>query len=334
MYPKDVNRITPRNYSFNLSLSKNMKLSIIIPVHNEEKNIPIQEENIRKFLKGKIEYETIWVDDGSKDSTSKVLKEICTKYPENKAIILMRNIGQSGALMAGLDAAQGEYVGILDGDNQNDPEFLPMIKKLEEENLDAVVGWRKNRWQGNLIRRIPSLLANKFIQSSFKEVNVHDTGCPVKVIKASIAKNIRLYGELHRFLTYIISSYGARIGEVVVNHRERTSGKSHYGISRTFKVFFDVINLRFLALRKKTPLIVAGPFALFFYMIGALSIVYLVIAKILLQIDITGDPFFIIGMMSFIMGTQFIALGLLGELIIRSYYESGDRKTYAIREKY
>lgn len=312
-----------------------MKLSLVIPVHNEEKNIPVLADKIQKALEGKLEYEIIWVDDGSTDSTAEVLRDISQENSHNVGIILMRNIGQSGALMAGFDAAKGQYIATLDGDNQNDPdEFPQMIEKLEKEDLDAVIGWRKNRWKGNVIRRIPSLLANKFIQSAFPDLNVHDAGCPVKVIKADIIKNIKLYGELHRFLAYIIGSYGAKMGEVEVKHRKRMAGKSHYGISRTLKVLFDVINLRFLAERKKTPLIMLGPIALILYIIGGLSGLYLIIAKIFVQIDITGDPFFIIGIVSFMIGTQFITLGLLGELIIRSYYETGNIKTYAIRKVY
>ncbi|MBD3329556.1 glycosyltransferase [Candidatus Dojkabacteria bacterium] len=312
-----------------------MELSIVIPVHNEEKNISVLAEKIRKALDGKLEYEVLWVDDGSSDSTKKVLRELAQKDAHNIGIILMRNIGQSGALMAGFDAAKGKYIATLDGDNQNDPdEFPEMIKKLEEEDLDAVIGWRKNRWQGNVIRRIPSLLANKFIQSAFPELNVHDAGCPVKVIKAEIVKNIKLYGELHRFLAYIIGSYGAKMGEVEVKHRKRMAGKSHYGISRTLKVIFDVVNLRFLAERKKTPLIMLGPIALILYFIGGLSAFYLLVGKLFFNIDLTGDPFFIISIMSFMMGTQFVTLGLLGELIIRSYYETGNIKTYAVRKVY
>jgi glycosyltransferase involved in cell wall biosynthesis len=311
---------------------KNIELSIIVPVKNEEGSIKIQNDKIHKALKGKIEYEVIWVDDGSTDSTPDILKEISNKH--TKGISLMRNVGQSGALMAGIDHSSGKYIGTMDGDNQNDPdELLTMIKKIEDENLDAVVGWRQNRWKGNVIRRLPSLLANAVMRRSFKMLTIHDAGCPVKVIKASVMKEVRLYGELHRFLSYIIAMHGARLGEIPVNHRERETGVSKYGISRTFTVLFDILNIKFLMMRKRTPIQVLGPLALLTYAIAFISGIVLLISEFTVGIDVSGSPFFTISIISAVMGTQFITFGLLGELIIRSYYENGkEKKTYLIRD--
>ncbi len=309
-----------------------MKLSIIIPCLNEEKNIPLVGEKIYKKLKNKIEYEVIWVNDGSIDETDQAIKKLNQKDPRQKGISLMNRTGQSGALMAGIRAAKGKYIATLDGDNQNDPEFIKMIKKLEKENLDAVIGWRQNRWQKKLIRKIPSLAANKLIKTAFRGLNIHDAGCPVKVVKAKIMKDIQLYGELHRFLSYIIGMYGARMGEIKVTHRKREHGVSKYGLSRTIKVIFDIINLKFLFMKRTTPIILFGPLAVALGGIGTLSLLYLIIAKIFININVSGSPWFLISLISYTMAIQFISIGLLGELIIRSYYNSGDRKTYLIRE--
>jgi glycosyltransferase involved in cell wall biosynthesis len=312
------------------------KLSIIIPVLNEEGNIEQQNSKIKKALGGKVSYEVIWVDDGSTDKTPEILSRLAKQDPNVHGVTLMRQVGQSGALMAGVDMAQGEYIGTMDGDNQNDPdEFLTMLEKLENEELDAVVGWRKERWQGNVLRRLPSLIANALIKSSLKGGDIHDAGCPVKLMRASLLKEIRLYGELHRFLSYIIYMNGARIGEIPVKHRERTSGQSKYGIGRTFTVIFDILNVRFITTRKKTPIQLFGPMGMLLYVIGLILAGYLGYMQIFSDIDVSRSPYFILSIMSFILGTQFITFGLLGELVIRSYYENNlEKKTYSIRKKY
>lgn len=311
------------------------KLSIVIPVYNEEENIPLVNEKIKEGLKGKIDYEVIWVDDGSTDKTSKKLKQASLKDTNVHAIRLMSRVGQSGALMAGIDKADGQYIATIDGDNQNDPaDFLKMIKKLEEDDLDAVVGWRKNRWSGNILRRLPSLVANKMMKIAFGDLGIHDTGCMVKVVKSSIMKDIRLYGELHRFMSYLLGMYGARIGEVEVYHQKREHGKSKYGFGRTLTVIFDILNVKFLTMRRKTPIQFMGPLALFTYFLSLVSFTVAIVEKVVNQADLTENPLLLITVFGVIMGTQFFSFGLLGELILRSYYENGNRKTYAIREEY
>lgn len=311
------------------------KLSIVVPVMNEDRNVEEIYKRMKETLDGKIDYEVIWVDDGSKDNTPKVLEKICKESENFHGITLMTNTGQSGALMAGVELAQGELIATMDGDNQDDPaDFLKMIRKLEEEDLDAIIGWRKNRWEGNFIRRVPSLIANKLMKMTFGELGIHDTGCMVKVMKADIVKNIQLYGELHRFMSYLLAMYGARLGEVEVNHKERTYGTSHYGFKRTFTVMFDILNVKFLTMKKTTPIQFMGPMALGTLCIGFASGITLILMKIINGSDITGSPLFMLSILCIIMSFQFISFGLLGELILRSYYENGNKRVYSIRKKY
>ena len=310
------------------------KLSIIIPVANEDKNIEIMNKRIKEVLDGKIDYEVIWVDDGSTDNTKNVLEQIC-KDERVHGISLMTNTGQSAALMAGINAANGELIATIDGDNQNDPEdFLKMIDKLEKEDLDAVIGWRKNRWEGSFVRRLPSLEANKLMKMAFGDLGIHDSGCMVKVMKADIVKNIKLYGELHRFMSYMLGMYGAKLGEIEVFHQKRQYGKSKYNFKRTLTVIFDIISVKFLAQRKKTPIQFMGLVGLLTFFIGCISGIAVILMKIYQGQDITGSPLFMLTILCLIMSFQFISFGLLGELIIRSHYENGEATTYAIRKTY
>jgi glycosyltransferase involved in cell wall biosynthesis len=315
--------------------TKKKKLSIVIPVLNEEKNIEILNERIKKTLKGNIDYEVIWVDDGSSDSTSKILSRIC-KERNVKGISLMTRTGQSGALMAGIEIAKGDYIATMDGDNQDDPkDFIKMIKKLEKERLDAVIGWRRNRWKGNFFRKFPSLVANKMMKIAFGDLGIHDTGCMMKVVKADIMKDIKLYGELHRFMSYLLGVYGARIGEVSVSHKPRTHGKSKYGLRRAITVIFDIFNVKFLTMKTLTPIQFMGPLALITFLIGFGLGIYVAVEKIVNDINVTGTPLFTASLISMMMGTQFLLFGLLGELVLRSYYENGkDKSVYAIRKRY
>lgn len=311
-----------------------MKLSLVIPCLNEEKNVEPLSEKIQKAFSGKFTFEVFWVDDGSDDKTPEVMKKVSKKYKEQKTIILMRSVGQSTALMAGFDKAQGEYIATMDGDIQNDPDEIPeMLKKLEKENLDMVVGWREKRWQGNPLRRIPSLMANWIIRKSFKNIDVNDAGCPVKVCKASIIKELRIYGELHRFLTYVIGDMGARIGEVKILHRERKNGISKYGISRTLKVLIDIINLKFLTMRKTTPIQLMGNISLILYLLSFFSFGWMIYLKFIMEIGMTQTPLPVLSMMFFLMATMFLSIGLLAEIVVRAYFEGSDKKSYIIREE-
>ena len=310
-----------------------MKLSLVIPCLNEEENVSELAERIQEAFSKNLKYEVIWVDDGSTDNTGEKFKEISKKYKEHKSIILMRGVGQSTALMAGFDQAQGEYIATMDGDIQNDPDEIPkMLEKIEKEKLDMVVGWREKRWKGNPVRRIPSLIANFIIRKSFKGINIHDAGCPVKVCKSEIMKNLRLYGELHRFLTYVIGDMGARIGEVKIKHRERQGGVSKYGLSRTFKVLIDIINVKFLTMRKTTPIQLLGGVALILILLSVASFAWMIYLSIVHGIGMGNTPLPVIFTMFLLMGSMFLVIGLLGELIVRAYFEGSNQKSYMIRE--
>ncbi len=310
-----------------------MKLSLVIPCLNEEDNVSPLADKIQKAFPEDLDYEVIWVDDGSTDNTVKEMKKVSKKYKEHKCIALMRCVGQSTALMAGFDESKGEYIATMDGDIQNDPDEIPrMLKKLEDESLDMVVGWREKRWQGNPIRRIPSLIANFIIRKSFKRTSIHDTGCPVKVCKAHIMKNLRLYGELHRFLTFVIGDMGAKIGEVKIKHRKRQGGVSKYGLGRTFKVLIDIINVKFLTMRKTTPIQLLGGIALVLYLFSAIAFVWMVYIRVVYDIGMGNTPLPVIFTMFLLMGTMFLVIGLLAELIVRAYFEGSDQKSYMIRE--
>jgi glycosyltransferase involved in cell wall biosynthesis len=310
-----------------------MKLSLVIPCLNEEKNIEPLAKKIQKAFSKKFTYEVIWVDDGSTDKTPVVMKKIAKKYPQHKTVILMRCVGQSTALMAGFDTAQGDYIATMDGDIQNDPDEIPeMLKKLEKEKLDMVVGWREKRWKNNVSRRIPSLIANYIIRKSFRHIDVHDAGCPVKVCKAHILKDIRIYGELHRFLTYVVGDLGARIGEVKIYHRKRRNGHSKYGIGRTLTVLMDIINLKFLTMRKTTPIRIMGPIAIVLYFLGIVTFVWMIYEKFANNVGMSNTPLLVLSVMFALMATMFLVMGLLAELVIRSYFEGSNKKSYFVRE--
>ncbi len=195
-----------------------------------------------------------------------------------------------------------------------------------------VVGWREKRWAGNPVRRVPSLLANILIRKSFKQIGINDAGCPVKVCKAHIIKDLRIYGELHRFLTYVIGDMGANIGEIKIKHRERQSGVSKYGLGRTFKVLMDIINLKFITMRKTTPIQVMGPVSLVLFVLGFLTFATMIYQKITMDINLTGTPLLVLTVMFILMASIFLIMGLIAELIIRAYFEGSDKKSYIVRE--
>ena len=310
---------------FNMST---IKLSVVVCVYNEEENIKPQVERIAEALEG-YEYEMVFVDDGSKDKTLQELYSIT--HPRLRVVELKKNYGQSLALMAGIDYAQGEYIATMDGDLQNDPSDLPrMLKIAEEEGFDMVAGNRANRKDGMVLRKIPSQIANYIIRGT-TDVHLKDYGCALKVLKADLAKDLGLYGELHRFVPVLAHLEGAKITQVDVKHHARQFGKSKYGLSRTFKVMSDLLLMLFFKKYMQKPMHLFGNVGVFLFISGLLINFYLLIVK-LMGYDIWGRPILILGMMLLLGGIQFITIGIVVEIQMRTYFESQQKKPYKVRK--
>lgn len=310
---------------FNMST---VKLSVVVCVYNEEENIKPQVERIAEALEG-YEYEMVFVDDGSKDKTLQELYGIT--HPRLRVVELKKNYGQSLALMAGIDYAQGEYIATMDGDLQNDPTDLPrMLKIAEEEGFDMVAGNRANRKDGMVLRKIPSQIANYIIRGT-TDVHLKDYGCALKVLKADLAKDLGLYGELHRFVPVLAHLEGAKITQVDVKHHARQFGKSKYGLNRTFKVMSDLLLMLFFKKYMQKPMHLFGNVGVFLFISGLLINFYLLIVK-LMGYDIWGRPILILGMMLLLGGIQFITIGIVVEIQMRTYFESQQKKPYKVRK--
>lgn len=304
-----------------------IKLSVVVCVYNEEENIQPQIQRIAEALEG-YAYEMVFVDDGSKDNTLKELYSV--EHPRLRVVELKKNYGQSLALMAGIDYAQGEYIATMDGDLQNDPSDLPrMLKIAEEEGFDMVAGNRANRKDGMVLRKIPSRIANYIIRST-TDVHLKDYGCALKVLKADLAKDLGLYGELHRFVPVLAHLEGARITQVDVKHHARQFGKSKYGLSRTFKVVSDLLLMLFFKKYMQKPMHLFGNVGVALFMLGLLINAYLLVLK-LMGHDIWGRPLIILGMMLLFGGIQFITIGIVVEIQMRTYFESQQKKPYKVR---
>lgn len=306
-----------------------MKLSVVIPMMNEEDNIELLFSAVRNALDGKIDYELILVDDGSTDKTVELMKFYADE--KTKIVIFNRNYGQSSAMAAGIDVASGELVVTLDGDLQNDPsDIMTMIEKLESEGWDVVAGRRANRQDGMLLRKIPSKIANAMIRK-MTGVYLRDYGCTLKVFKKDVAKNLGLYGELHRFIPVLAKLYGAKIVEMDVKHHPRTHGVSKYGIGRTTKVFSDLMLMVFFQKYGVKPMHLFGSMGIASFGIGSIIEFYLLILKILGE-DIGNRPLFMVGILMILGGIQLITTGFLAEILMRTYYESQDKKPYVVKE--
>ncbi len=303
------------------------KLSVVVCVYNEEENIKPLVNQITEALKD-FDYEIIYVDDGSTDNTLKELRSIV----HDRLIIaeLRKNYGQSSALAAGIDLAQGEYIVTMDGDLQNDPSDIPMMLEVaEKEEWDLVAGYRANRKDGMFLRKIPSNIANYIIRQS-AGVKIKDYGCTLKVFKKEIAKDMGLYGELHRFIPVLARLEGATITQVDVKHHARQFGKSKYGINRTFKVVSDLLLMLFFRKYMQKPMHLFASWGLFIFGIGALINVYLLGLKIMGQ-DIWGKPLLLLGVLLIVGGIQLITTGIVVEILMRTYYESQQKTPYKIR---
>jgi glycosyltransferase involved in cell wall biosynthesis len=304
------------------------KLSLVITLLNEEENIKPLLENIHQAMVS-FNYEVIFVDDGSTDATVSRIKELADEHL--KLIVLTRNFGQTAAMAAGIDAATGDYIITMDGDLQNDPADIPMmLRKLTNEKWDVVGGCRKNRQDGLFFRKIPSKIANRLIRN-LTGTKVRDYGCTLKVFRRDFARNLGLYGELHRFIPILAVMQGAKITDVDVRHHPRIHGKSKYGLGRTLKVVSDLILLVFFQKYFKRPIHLFGPIGIVCFFAGFCIDMYLFVLK-LMGHDIWGKPMLILGFTLLMGGIQFLTFGIMAELMMRTYYESQHKKTYNIKE--
>jgi len=302
-------------------------LSVVITVLNERENIPPLLEAIRKAL-GTLNYEVVFVDDGSSDGTQKEIR----KYADERIILveLRRNYGQSTAMTAGIEHSTGRYVALLDGDLQNDPSDIPMmLEKLIDEDWDVVAGNRKNRQDGVFLRKVPSKIANNIIRR-MTGVYIKDYGCTLKVFKREIAEDLGIYGELHRFIPVLAKLQGANITQVDVKHHARIHGQSKYGLNRTFKVMADLMTMVFFRKYIQNPMHLFGTIGFISFGLGLLINFYLLILK-LLGNDIGGKPLLILGLILLLGGIQLITVGIIAEISIRNYFEGTNRKTYQVR---
>src|SRR5579884_1749310 len=309
-------------------------LSIVIPVHNEEPSIlPLYDRLTHVLEQLKRPYEIIFVDDASTDRSFDLLANLVETDPHMKVIRLRRNFGQTAALAAGFDEAQGDVVISLDGDLQHDPEDIPRLLEKIDEGYDIVSGWRKNRVDNAVTRKLPSRIANWMIKR-VSGVDLHDFGTTFKAYRAEVLKDVNLYGELHRFIPALASFYGARVAEVPIRNTPRASGGSHYGIGRTFRVLFDILTIKFLLKYFTRPMHFFGSLGLAGTATGGGILLYLAFEKLVLGHDIVVEhgPLMIAGTLALICGVMMFSTGLIGEMMMRTYFESQDRRIYAVRE--
>ena len=308
------------------------ELSIVIPVHNESPNIkPLYEELTETLGQYGRAYELLIVDDGSTDDSFEQLAALQAQDPRLRVIRFRRNFGQTAAFAAGIAAARGRLVVTSDGDLQNDPRDIPAMVALIDQGNDIVCGWRKDRKDKFISRRVPSIVANKLI-SWATGVALHDYGCSLKVFRSEVIKPLRLYGEMHRFLPAIASQIGVKIAEMEVNHRARSAGITKYGISRTIRVVLDLATVKFLLSYSTRPLQIFGLIGLIAGGLGALVTGWLAYVRLFLHQGIADRPLLLLGVMLIFIGVQLVTFGLLAEVMARTYYESQDKPTYVIRE--
>lgn len=312
------------------------ELSIFLPVYNEEPNLPPLHVKLDTALKalGRTA-EIIYVDDGSTDNSLKVLRELAGHDSRVRVVALRRNYGQTAAMAAGIDAASGEVLIPMDADMQNDPEDIIRLLEKLEEGYDVVSGWRKDRQDKLITRKIPSMLANRLI-SWIGGVPLHDYGCSLKAYRRESIEDVRLYGEMHRFIPIYASWAGARVAEIPVKHHARTMGKSKYGLSRTVKVVFDLITIKFMASYQTKPLYLFGWAGLLTFAVTILSTLLAFLMKFASwphHADFIQTPLPVVAMVTLVLGVQLFLMGLLAEMMVRTYHESQQKSIYAVREK-
>jgi len=309
-----------------------MNLSLIIPVYNEQDNLPLLFDAIYNTMTAlNRSWEAILVDDGSHDNSLSVLIEYAKKDSHHiRVISFRRNFGQTAAIAAGLDYAQGEIIVLLDGDMQNDPADIPMMLTKLDEGYDLVSGWRKSRKDNALTRNFPSMIAN-WIISSVTGVHLHDYGCTLKAYRRDVLEGFRLYGEMHRFIPVYADSVGAKITEMPVHHHPRKHGKTKYGLERTAKVILDLFTVKFLVSYASKPIYLFGGAGGFLMIVSAVIMFYLFVRRLFFLVGIANSPLLQMSAMFFILGFQSILLCLIAELLVRTYHESQRKPTYTIR---
>ncbi len=312
-----------------------MDLSIIVPVYNEEQNLPILFDAIQVSIAGykkKLVWEMVFIDDGSQDDSLKVLMSLYKKDPTHMRIVqFRRNFGQTAAIAAGIDHARGEIIIMLDADMQNDPADIPMMLDKLNEGYDVVSGWRKDRQDNYFVRTLPSNLANGLF-SKVTGVNLHDYGCTLKAYRREVITGFRLYGEMHRFIPVYANRFGAKIIEVPVRHHARRYGKAKYGLERTMKVILDLFTVKFLISYSNKPIYLFGGFGIILMLLSALVLLYLFIRRTFFMIGVTQSPLFLISTVTGLMGFQSMLLGLISELLVRTYHESQGKPIYNVKQ--
>jgi glycosyltransferase involved in cell wall biosynthesis len=311
---------------------ESLELSVVVPVHDEQENVGPLYEELREQLEalGR-SYEVIVVDDGSRDETYARLTRLAAEDPRLKLVKLRRNYGQTAAMAAGFDHASGEVIVPMDGDMQNDPADIAALMEKIDEGYDVVSGWRKNR-QDSFSRRLPSRIANWLI-GRVTGVRLHDYGCTLKAYRAEVVRETRLYGEMHRFLPALAYQAGARIAEIPVAHHPRASGRSSYGLGRTFKVLLDLLTVKFLSGWSTKPSYLFGGSGALLCLLGTAFVTWTAYEKIVNGIYVYRQPSLIVGVFLFTIGFNLILLGLLAELIVRTHHESQSKPVYLVRER-
>jgi glycosyltransferase involved in cell wall biosynthesis len=309
------------------------ELSVFLPVYNEAPNLkPLQAKLDQALGALGRSAEIIYVDDGSTDGSLEILRELATNDERIRVVALRRNYGQTAAIAAGIDAARGNVLIPMDADLQNDPaDIIRLLNKLDE-GFDVVSGWRKHRKDKMITRKIPSMMANKLI-SWIGGVPLHDYGCSLKAYRRESLKDVKLYGEMHRFIPIYASWAGARVSEIPVEHHARTMGKSKYGLSRTLKVVFDLMTIKFMASYQTKPIYVFGSFGMLAFAISLFAGLYALFLKIIHKADFVQTPLPILAIVMFAVGIQFLLMGLLAEMLVRTYHESQSKPIYAVRER-
>lgn len=309
-----------------------MYLSVVVPVYNEEENVSLLYDAVQKALAGLgRSWELVLVDDGSKDRSPELLEKLAETDPAHvRAVLLRRNFGQTAAIAAGIDHASGEIIVLMDADLQNDPIDIPMMLEKVDQGYDVVSGWRHERKDAFLTRTLPSRLANGLI-SWVTGVHLHDYGCTLKAYRREVITGFRLYGEMHRFIPVYANSVGARLIEVKVNHHRRRFGKAKYGLERTVKVVLDLFTVKFLSSYANKPIYLFGGAGMGLIAISAATLLYLFVRRIGWNVSVMNSPLFQMATMVGILGFQSILMGLIAELLVRTYHESQHKPTYTVR---